>query len=73
MRVFLCVRKRVVAPVHYCIRSRIKERGPLKNKSKKEKDFFPKIIHLEHIMRGISMQEERLKEQREIPMKEYKK
>jgi hypothetical protein len=45
----------------------------LKNKSKKEKDLFPKLIHLKHIMRGIPMQEKRLKEQREIPVKENKK
>ena len=44
--------------------------APLPHPGEKEKELFPKLTHHEHLMSCISMEEETLAKQGEIPVKQ---
>ena len=59
--IFLGVAVGVMHPVEDRIGPGIEEGGTLGEKGERVKEFLPESIHLEHLMRRVPMQEERLR------------
>ena len=60
----------VMHPVQDGISPGVQKGRALGQKGQAIKEPFPEFIHLKHLMRGIAVQEERLREQGKEPMRE---
>jgi hypothetical protein len=69
MRVHWRIRIGMMHSVQNCISSWGEIRTALPNPGKEIEEFFPKLTHHKHLMGSITMQEEALAKQGEVPMK----
>jgi hypothetical protein len=67
--VFWRIRIGMMHSVQNCVRSWREIRTALPNPGEEVEEFFPKFIHHKHLVSSVSMQEETLTKQGEIPMK----
>jgi hypothetical protein len=68
--VFFGVAKGMVHTVHNGIRPRHQKRGALHKPGEQVKHFFPRSAYRVHLMRRITVQEKRVKKQRQKPMQD---
>ena len=68
MWVFRSVRIGMMHSVKDCVGSWRKVRAPLPHPREEEKELFPILAHHKHLVGGVSVQEEALAKQREIPV-----
>src|SRR5580692_4160025 len=70
MRVLRRVAVGVMHPMHDCIGLRAQITGPLNGPRQEMKSSLPPLAHRELAMRAISMQEETLEKNRQLPMQD---
>ena len=62
----------VVHPVKNGIGPGVQKGRPLRDEGKGVKEFLPELIHLKHLMRGVAVQEESLREKGQKPVAQKK-
>ncbi len=70
MRILWCVGVGVMHPVKNRIRSRREIGAALPHPGEKIEELFPILAHHKHLMGGVSVEEETLAKQGEIPVKQ---